>query len=649
MGFDLENDYFKVKEQISSVNSYKDLKDQYDKQRKKLGTAFEQSAQKISSTIDQAKKDVKRFQKQVKTQLDQLFDINNVTGGRGSGSVSLIKRIFLTVIKNIQPLLDQIVNDEIIKLLGCDQQQTYVGETSYYIKIASIDLFGMLKKNPSSDIGKLVYEKNPLQVQISPFAMNKELYNRIQNPNDSFFDQYGSFYRGQSGQFLFDIKYEPQDDNGVDGPWFKVTLKNRVGGPNKIIPFLLDYYKSIKIVEFPNIMVGIMDALTGCLSISGNLGLEETQDKTRFNVLLQRILGLCFDNVKEIDITGTAKLAELDGIDESFFEFTEIDLRNIEQTVNNILNRVVQYENCDNIALPIDALTINNALSNLFFVKDEDLVDAAADLTKTLTQNEQWQGLTLSGNILGAIDLNFIKAMVMGIISALLSPKLLLPIFLMLKVLGRNIQDTITSLADFGKIFKKFILNVVSRIGAIFTKELFEIVSKNIKEILQRVILDLAKEKADKRITIILKLIQLLIVVAEFISDWRRCKSVVDELLWLLKIAISGFGGRSLLGGPELKSGGAIPYPLLLAARFLDGYSETRAFIGTVEEMQKLGIPTGPMPDGSPNLGLLAMFGQMKAMAKEDAENGKVEVAVDPLSFTPAGLTNGIVIFGKKL
>jgi hypothetical protein len=137
----------------------------------------------------------------------------------------------------------------------------------------------------------------------------------------------------------------------------------------------------------------------------------------------------------------------------------------------------------------------------------------------------------------------------------------------------------------------------------------------------------------------------LLIVVADFIRDWRKCKSVVDELLWLLKIATTGWGPNSLLSGFK----GTIPYPLLLAARFLDGYSETRAFIGTIEELQKLGIPTGPMPDGSPNLGLLAMFGQMKAMAIEQAENGKVEIAVDPLSFTPAGLTNGIVIFGKSI
>jgi hypothetical protein len=639
MSADIQNDYTKVKEQISSINSANDLKDQYNKQRKKAGESLEQSAQNISTSINEFKKDTKRFKKQVKTQLDQLFDINNVTGGKGAGSATLIKRIFLTVIKNIQPRLEEIINDEVIKLLGCDQEQTYEGETSYYIKIASIDLFGMLKKNPSSENGKLVYEKNPIDVQIPPFAMNKELYNRIQN-DDSFNEQYGSFYRGQSGQFLFDIEYEPQDDNGIDGPWFKITLKNRVGGPNKIIPFLIDYYKTIKLVDFPNIIVGIMDALTGCLSISGNLGLEETQDKTKFNVILQRILGLCFDNVREIDVTSTAKLSELDGIDDSFFEFTEIDLRNIEQTVNNIANRVVQYENCDNIALPVDATTINSALNDLFQVKDDDLIDAAMNITKSLTENDEWKGLTLFGNISIAIDLNFIKLIVQGIMSALLTPKILLPIFLMLKVLGRNIQDLITSLFDFGKIFKKFVINVVSRIGAIFTKELFELVSKNIKEILQRVILDLAREKANKRIIIILKLIQLLIVVAEFISDWRRCKSVVDELLWLLKIATTGWNTGVT---------GSIPYPLLLASRFLDGYSETRAFIGTVEEMQKLGIPTGPMPDGSPNLGLLAMFGQMKAMAKEDAENGKVEVAVDPLSFTPAGLTNGIVIFGKKL
>jgi len=640
MSLDLENDYGKAKSQISAINSYRDLKDQYDTQKSKKGDSFEKSSQSIASTLDDVKKQTKRFKKQVKTQFEQLLDINNVTGGRGSNSVSFIKRLMLTVLKNIEPKISEIMADEAIKVLGCDQQQTYSGETSYFISVASIDLFGLLKIDPTSDDGKLLYEKTPIQAQIIPFSMNRELYKRTQNEFQSYAADYSNFYKGQSGQPLFDIEYREQDDNGITGPWFKVTLKNRSTGVNKIIPFIIDYYKTIKLVEFPNIIVGIIDALTGCIAISGNLGIGETDDRTRFGLLLQRILGLCFDNVREIDVTGVAKLAELDGIDESFFEFTEVDLRNIQQIVNNIQNKVVQYEDCDNVELPIDAAAINQALSELFEVPDDRLLDVADDLTNKITANQQWQGLTINGNIQASVDLNFIKLIVKGIMSALLTPKLLLPIFVMLKVLGQNIQDAIRSLLDFSKIFKKFVLNTVSKIGAIFTKELFDLVSKNIKQILQKVIMDLAREKADKRIIIILKLIQLLIVIAEFINDWRRCKSVIDEILWLLKIATSGWGLENFTS--------SIPYPLLLATKFLDGYSETRAYIGTIEEMQKLGIPTGPMPDGSPNYGVLAMFSQMKAMSIEEANSNKVEM---PLygSVNPAGAINPIVLSGKKI
>ena len=135
----------------------------------------------------------------------------------------------------------------------------------------------------------------------------------------------------------------------------------------------------------------------------------------------------------------------------------------------------------------------------------------------------------------------------------------------------------------------------------------------------------------------ILKLVQILLVVARFVSDWRKCKSVVDEIFQLLTVLTSGFG-----------FGGGIPLPLLYASSLLDGYSESRAFLGTIEELQKLGIPTGPMPDGSPNLEVLSKFAQMKAMAKEDSENNKIQVAVGPLSITPAGLTVPATATGKK-
>jgi hypothetical protein len=80
----------------------------------------------------------------------------------------------------------------------------------------------------------------------------------------------------------------------------------------------------------------------------------------------------------------------------------------------------------------------------------------------------------------------------------------------------------------------------------------------------------------------------------------------------------------------------------------MDGYSESRAFIGAIEELQKIGVPTGPMPDGSPNIEILSRLAQMKAMANEEAENGKIQVAIGPLAMTPAGVTVPASAFGKK-
>jgi hypothetical protein len=634
MSLDLNSDYKKVQDKVSATKSYTNLKGQYNAAKKKAGESFDDKNADVSQSINQLKDQTKRFEKQIKSQFEQLLDINNITGGKGSNSIKYVKKLLLQTLKNLEPKIQEILNDESLKAVGCDQQQMFNGQT-LYIKVSSIDLSSLLKKDPNEPVGKVLYEKDPIQVQTYPFSLNKELYQRIESGQPYSIDN-GQLYVGQSGQDLFDIQYVETDNLGQTGPWYKITLVDRVNNINKVGEFMVDYYKTIKIVDYHTIVSSVMNSLSGAISIQANIGLVQAEDATKFELILQRILGLCFDSKSEIDVSGTAKVAELDGVDDSFFEFTEIDLRNIDLTVNNIKNGVVEYENCDNIKLPVDSDSILESLNNLLHIPDNDLVNAADELTKSLTDNPEWSGLAITGNINAAVDLNFVKRLVQGFVTAILSPKILLPIFTMLKALGQTVVDQINSFMDFAKKFKSFIINLVSKIGALFVKELFELIKKDIKNLIQQVIMDVAKEQGDKRIVMILKLIQLLIVIAQFISDWRRCKSVVDELLWLLKIATSGI------------SGGGIPLPLLFASQLLNGYSESRAFLGTIEEMQKLGIPTGPMPDGSPNLEVLSKFAQMKAMANEDAENGKVQVAVGPLSITPAGLTVPASAYGKK-
>ena len=95
-------------------------------------------------------------------------------------------------------------------------------------------------------------------------------------------------------------------------------------------------------------------------------------------------------------------------------------------------------------------------------------------------------------------------------------------------------------------------------------------------------------------------------------------------------------------------TGCGIQLHLLFGSQMCDVYSESRAFLGTIEEMQGMGVPTGDLPDGSSNLDLLSKFGQMKAMANEDAENGKVEIALGVLSITH-GVTFPYKDYGIKI
>jgi hypothetical protein len=633
---DLGVDYKKIQDKVTATRNYNELKSQYDDTRKQAGDAFEQKKAAVTGQLGKIKEQTKRYQKEIKNQFEQLLDINNTTGGKGSNSTKYIKRLLITALKNVEPKLSQIALEESINAVGCDQQQEYNGGATYFIKVKSVDLLNILTLDPKTE-GKPLYEKKPILIQDYPFSMNKELYQLIQT-GQSYSADNGQQYIGQSGQDLFNIQYVDQNLAGETGPWFRVDLANRVNGVNKVGTFLADYYKTIKITEPTNMMASIMESLSGVVSMSVGAGVGQVENQSKFDVLIQRILGLCFDNRSEIDVSGIAKVPELDGVDDTFFEFTEIDLRKIEQRVTNIKNKVIELEECDNILLPVDFPAVITQINNLNLIdNNSDFINAADNLTQVLADNPQW-GAGIQTNAQAALNLNFIKLIAQGIASAFLTPKVLLPIYVMLKAIGQETTDAIKGLVDFVKQFKRFAINFISKIGAIFVQELFELIKKDILALIQRVLTDIIKEKINKRISMILKLIQLLLIVASFISDWRKCKSVVDELLALLDLITSSLG-----------FGNQIPLPLLFASQLLDGYSESRAFVGAIEELQKIGIPTGALPDGSPNLDVLGKFGQMKAMAKEDGDNGKVQIALGPLTITPAGLTVPSSAYGKKI
>jgi len=629
-----QNQVDNINGKVSSLKGYKEVKSGINDLKKK-GSSFQSDAKdKVKGASSAAKDAAKQFQQQAQSQLEQILQLITINTGQSSSTTNALKDIFNKVVIATYRRIPEILFEEAINAVGCSQQQEYQAQT-LYIRVQSIDLQKMLLINPDETVGISAYERENTEVGLYPFSMNRELYNLLQNegvPLES--------YLGFSGQDLFDIEYVTSDNNGNFGDFYKVKLKNRLfngaQGPNRVGDFLIDYYKSIRVFEIANVYMQVMEQLTNCLSIDLKLGSGQIEINSKFMLILQRILGLCFDNTNEIDVGGTSKVSPSDAIDDSFFSFDEVDLRKIDQRISNVIEGIVEFESCEGVKLPVDTEMIFNQLNTMSQTDDvNEQLQIANSLTDSLI--DSWKfSLTVptleAFNI--SLNLDFIKTLPKAVCMAILSPKVLLPIMIMLKSLQEELEAV--DLEDFSKKFKKFIINFMSKLGALFVEELMKILKKELRKLVASVISDINDERVNKAFLIITSLIEILQAVISLVRDYRSCKSIIDEILALLKIAGNLTANQ-------------LPFPLAFGASLRSGTSAIRSFTNTIENLQQLGIPTGPMPDGSPNMGMISMLQQLKGAEKESALNSKGVQGVPPIEITPIGITKPTQIDGVML
>jgi hypothetical protein len=697
---DLTSDFDSAKSQIASIKSYKDISAGTKELKKSAGNSFSQSTANLNSSLDKVSNQQKRYLRDQPTSFDQLLQLINVTSGSGLSSTKFLKQKLLEVVVKIEPQIQKLITEEALKALGCSQEQTFkgydktnlklnpittlpVGE-GIYVPVQSLDLTNLLKSPVDSKVGKISFEKNDPNVISGfykpysgplPFPMNKTLNLRMEDSNltRSYEQEFGKNYQGTSGLDLFDFVYTPTNQYGVNQPCYRVALIDKpantltISGTtpgekiNKVGEFLNDYYSTIRLVDKVDFVAILLNIISGVISIQSNLSAQEIEKGSQFSLIIQRILGLCFDSRREIDVSGVSKVAELDGVDDSFFELTEVDLRNIEIRISNIQNGVMEFEGCDNVKLPVDYDTLIDELIKFRDTVDdqtpEQQVQSISNILDTLYQNPEWQAfLPTNFNLEVAVNKEIIKQIPLAVASAVLSPKVLFPIFTLLQVVEGQAKNTynqavtsgntfiqsgnttlggvnniINNGVDFLKVFKSFNVQLISKIGAIFLKALYDILKRDILLLISSVISDISKSQRLKKYTIILRLVSILLILAQLIDDYRKCKSLINNILLLLKTI---FG----------VSDGSIPFPLLIFTEFLPGTSPERSTINTIELLQGVGIPTGVLPDGSPNLMGIYNLMTHKGADKEESENGKVEgtVIVPPL-------TGGLLkVWGKK-
>ena len=659
---DLKNQY---KQFTDTVESYytvdKARSDEKKLKKEKSQNNFEEKKSNAFSTLnewgntaegvtDDFKKQMQAFKENQLEAITKLFLITdskatqqnpkgsssqNKKPNYGKKTVDTLTSCYNNAILATKSRIPEIFVKEVISTLGCSEEQTYE-IAPLYIKVESIDLFKILKEDPSSKPGELYYETQNTPNGSIPYSMDRELYNRLGNVGQSFNTQYGSNYIGGSSNQLFDIEYVTMDGNGNPGNFYKVNMNSRLNNVNKVTDFLVDYYSSIEILNLDVFITNVLNLLLGAFSFKMNIGVDQLRDQTKFEKILQRILGLCFDQAEEIDVSGNAKLSVLDLIDESFFELNSTELKEIDERINNIKRGVVEFTDCDNVKVPVNYdATLKYVQDAMGQKNDTDKLNALSDAINGLTQDENWKLLLPNIDIDASVKFDFLKQIPIALMMTILSPKVLLGLMMLVKSLKNNIADFVEDLNSFLAAFKDLIIQTMSKIGAIFVEELVKQIKKNIKRLVQNIAIDIIKESKDARIRIITSLIATAFTVAQLVRDYRRCKSVIDELIYLLKIIRANVGGQ-------------LPTFSLALSAGLPGMSQTRAFSNVIEEMQKNGLPTGDLPDGSPNLMLQSKLSDLNGFFKEMQENGKTEIFIPPLTMTPAGVTLPSKGFGKS-
>ena len=648
----------KFQQASSKVDAYKSTINTAVNEEKlqKLSDGLDSNFQKAKSeTLKQlnAMGDIKqRAQQEFENVFDELTKLFKKTmpSGKNTGSSTidfLIKQVLMAS-ENTKSRIGEIIADEVLKVAGCSEEQEF-NTQPIYIPVNDIDLKELLKNDPSSKPWSLRYEKENISVGSQPFSMDKELYNRLQNEGVPFTAEYGSSYIGASGAGIFDIDYvtsypDPVTNTPIFGDFYKVTLANRLNGDN-LGDFLRDYYGSIDLIDFNMISVEIMNMLTNIIDISGGISVNQKEEQSKFEKILQRILGLCFDNNKEIDVQGTAKLGQLDNIDPSFFEMAPVDLKNIEIEVNNMIQGVTEFTDCNNVKLPVNTEALLDSLTQLI---NDDVGNAGQNadnlmgLVNNMSKDQDWKlnipsGIDLNLNV--AINNDFLKIIPKAVMFAILRPKMLLGLQIAMKSVNPNFSNilALSNLQSFVKTFGNFMVNMLSKIAAIFVEELFILLKKNLRILVETLLVEIVKEAKNKQAAMIAGIIFLIIQLIQGFIDYRECKSLVDEILKLLNLGAAA-------------TGISLPSFALAASSLLGGFSPTRAMTEVTERLQSIGIPTGDLPSGAVNINMPAIFKTIKGTYQEQLANGKVEVWIPPLAVPPvvAGLTAPAKASGKS-
>ena len=479
-----------------------------------------------------------------------------------------------------------------------------------------IDFLSMLKVAPDSNTGQIMYETSDSTGFIK---MNKELYNTFDSSSAYFFNN-------KDYKTIFSMQWNNSSQ------FYNISGLQGISGTTTVENFLTDYYSAI---EYPDIGNVVKQAMMMTVQGMDDAPQSFTVGMNNLNRICQKLFAICGKpkknssplNENAVDATNN----EEDDT-ETYFDFDDVEGIDIDDE-NARLRRVLRYTDCNNFETPVNKNHLEDFVH--FTKKPGKDLDSIINNTLNKVASESYEqsggsvGLdNLQANITGLFILNLPKALVQSI----LSPKLFLPIVILFKLF----KGAVTTAAELLKRMAKLFFDIIKRIFWKFIQAFWKFIKKDLLDFIKKVAKSIVLRKLKRWKAILLALITLLLKLLTTKLD--SCEAIFNAILSTINGAIN----------QRLK----IPIPgiLLMLADKLAGFSADKAYMATIENMTRSGIPTGPLYDRENkwNKAIKATIdGYSKTMDEDSFVKIGLKPSVIPASSVSAFITPMVVGAGK--
>jgi hypothetical protein len=482
--------------------------------------------------------------------------------------------------KSVQQIVLEASQDVFFAGDGICGSETPIPSDTMELLPSDFDLLNVLTIDPLAKMGQVLYEDitdvgQQINRKLHDLFTNHQPYHFMIAPNQELFTVYWK---------------EDSQSYGFSG----LTGNNMTVGS-----FLKNFFSNIHVPKKPDVMRMAILLLS--------MGDDNSQ---RFNISLNelnRVLSKIFANCGTPKKTGLnqnePQFEENDEDVEFYFNFDDVEGIDLDDESRRF-RRVMKFADCNNFEYPIPT----KHLEDFVYLPNNDLADKVNDFLENMANDAHDasdSGLTpedFHASVFNNFNLNMPYAM----IAAVLSPKMLLPIVLIYKLINGGAEKV----KDIVKKLYKLFFKIVKKLYWKFIHEFWIRIKKDLLDFLKITALSILKEKYKRYYAIVASLIAILKKILD--QNLDNCQVLYKLITNAIQTALSA-ASFSL----------NIPGFLLSLADYRSGYSQTRAIMNITKMANNKGVNTSPI-HGTTNKLNHVFSSIVKGHDDENSQNSKI-------------------------